>query len=68
MSQLSSAGAGIAGDLLGQSCRIGALVQSVGRTNRFERAACLSLVLIALSIGSLWLYQTMLRRAARWQR
>ena len=46
--------------------RIGALVQSVGSTNRFERAACLSLLLILVSIGALWIYRAMLRRALRW--
>ena len=48
--------------------RIGALVQSVGSTNRFERAACLSVLLIVLSVGSLWIYQTALRRGLRWLR
>jgi putative spermidine/putrescine transport system permease protein len=48
--------------------RIGALVQSVGSTNRFERAACLSVLLIVLSIGALWLYQTALRRGLKWLR
>ena len=46
--------------------RIGALVQSVGSTNRFERAACLSLLLILLSVAALWLYRAMLRRALQW--
>jgi putative spermidine/putrescine transport system permease protein len=46
--------------------RIGALVQSVGSTNRFERAACLSVLLIVLSVGALWLYRAMLRRALQW--
>jgi putative spermidine/putrescine transport system permease protein len=47
--------------------RIGALVQSAGSTNRFERAACLSILLVALSVAALWIYQSTLRRAARWQ-
>ena len=46
--------------------RIGDLIQFVGRTNRFERAACLSLLLIILSIGALWLYRSLLQRALRW--
>src|SRR5262249_48805462 len=46
--------------------RIGALVQTIGTTNRFERAACLSLLLIVLSVAALWVYQYLLRRAARW--
>jgi putative spermidine/putrescine transport system permease protein len=46
--------------------RIGALIESVGRTNRFERAACLSLMLIGLSLVALWGYHMLLRRAARW--
>ena len=48
--------------------RIGALVQSVGSTNRFERAACLSQLLIVMSIGALWLYQAALRRGLKWLR
>jgi len=46
--------------------RIGDLIQFVGSTNRFERAACLSLLLIILSIGALWLYRSLLQRALRW--
>jgi ABC-type Fe3+ transport system permease subunit len=47
--------------------RIGALVQSSGGTNRFQRAACLSVLLVLLSVAALWIYQIALRRAARWQ-
>ena len=46
--------------------RIGDLIQSVGSTNRFERAACLSLLLILLSVGALWLYRLLLRRTLQW--
>jgi putative spermidine/putrescine transport system permease protein len=46
--------------------RIGDLIQFVGSTNRFERAACLSLCLIILSIAALWFYRSLLRRALRW--
>jgi putative spermidine/putrescine transport system permease protein len=48
--------------------RIGDLIQSVGSNNRFGRAACLSLLLIILSIGALWLYRYLLKRALRWIR
>ena len=48
--------------------RIGDLIQSIGSNNRFARAACLSLLLIVLSIGALWLYRSLLRRALRWIR
>ncbi len=47
--------------------RIGALVQTAGGTNRFERAACLSVLLVTLSVAALLVYQRALRRAARWQ-
>ena len=47
--------------------RIGDLIQFVGGTNRFERAACLSLLLIILSIGALLLYRSLLQRALRWK-
>jgi len=46
--------------------RIGDLIQSVGSNNRFGRAACLSLLLIILSVGALWLYRSLLHRALRW--
>ena len=46
--------------------RIGDLIQSVSSTNRLERAACLSLLLIVLSVGALWLYRSLLRRALQW--
>jgi putative spermidine/putrescine transport system permease protein len=46
--------------------RIGALIQTAGTTNRFERAACLSVLLVVLSVVALWLYAAALRRAARW--
>ena len=46
--------------------RIGDLIQFIGSTNRFERAACLSLLLIVLSVVALWLYRSLLRRALRW--
>src|SRR5262249_49436476 len=36
--------------------RIGALVQSGGGTNRFQRAACLSVLLVALSVAALYVY------------
>jgi putative spermidine/putrescine transport system permease protein len=48
--------------------RIGDLIQSVGSNNRFGRAACLSLLLIILSVAALWLYHYLLRRALRWIR
>ena len=46
--------------------RIGDLIQSVGSNNRFGRAACLSLLLILLSVGALAIYRMLLRRALRW--
>jgi putative spermidine/putrescine transport system permease protein len=46
--------------------RIGDLIQFVGSTNRFGRAACLSVLLIVLSVGALWLYRSLLQRALRW--
>ena len=46
--------------------RIGDLIQSVGSNNRFGRAACLSLILITLSVGALWAYRSLLRRALKW--
>jgi putative spermidine/putrescine transport system permease protein len=48
------------------SVRIGALIETAGRSNRFGQAACLSILLIALSILALALYYRLLRRAARW--
>jgi putative spermidine/putrescine transport system permease protein len=47
--------------------RIGALVQTAGTTNRLERAACLSVLLVVLSVVALWTYSLLLRRAGRWQ-
>lgn len=46
--------------------RIGDLIQFVGSSNRFERAACLSLLLILVSVGALWMYRSLLGRAMRW--
>ena len=46
--------------------RIGAMLQTAGTTNRFERAACLSVLLVVLSVAALRLYAVTLRRAARW--
>ena len=57
---------GTEGTLNLMTLRIGDLIQSVGSTNRFGRAACLSLLLIVLSVGALWLYRSLLRRALRW--
>ena len=57
---------GTEGTLNLMTLRIGDLIQSVGSTNRFGRAACLSLLLIVLSVGALWLYRSLLQRALRW--
>ena len=46
--------------------RIGALIETAGRSNRFGQAACLSILLIALSVLALLIYHRLLRRAARW--
>jgi putative spermidine/putrescine transport system permease protein len=59
---LGGADAGI--DLI--AIRIGALIETAGRDNRFGQAACLSILLIALSALALLIYYRLLRRAARW--
>ena len=59
---LGGADAGI--DLI--AIRIGALIETAGRSNRFGQAACLSILLIALSALALLVYHRLLRRAARW--
>lgn len=45
--------------------RIGDLVQTAGTTNRFERAACLSILLIVLTAATLALHHRLLRAVAR---
>ena len=59
---LGGADAGI--DLI--AIRIGSLIETAGRSNRFGQAACLSILLIALSVLALLIYHRLLRRAARW--